>query len=260
MLEYLAFLFNKGLQYRTINCARSALSSTLKPMEGFPVGQHPLVTRMMKGVFNSRPPIVKICPAWSVNQVLDWPRQWGPASKMDLKSLTLKTVMLLSLATSKRCDSLTMLTIKPGYCEISESYIKFQPEGLEKHSRPGLVSTPIKIDSFKTDVRIDPVYYVKSYLNKTKLIRKSDNLFVTHNAPHKAATTATITRWIAQVIGLSGQKGSGGSVRSGSSSYALSKGASIGTVLEAGDWSRISTFKKHYYKPVPLSYSDHVLS
>ena len=260
MLEYLAFLFNKGLQYRTINCARSALSSTLKPMEGFPVGQHPLVTRMMKGVFNSRPPIVKICPAWSVNQVLDWLRQWGPASKMDLKSLTLKTVMLLSLATSKRCDSLTMLTIKPGYCEISESYIKFQPEGLEKHSRPGLVSTPIKIDSFKTDVRIDPVYYVKSYLNKTKLIRKSDNLFVTHNAPHKAATTATITRWIAQVIGLSGQKGSGGSVRSGSSSYALSKGASIGTVLEAGDWSRISTFKKHYYKPVPLSYSDHVLS
>ena len=62
------------------------------------------------------------------------------------------------------------------------------------------------------------------------------------------------------MIGLSGQKGTGGSVRSGSSSYALSKGASIATVLEAGDWSRISTFKKHYYKPVPLSYSEHVLN
>ena len=66
----------------------------------------------------------------------------GSSFKDGLDKFDTHTVILLSLATSKRCESLTMLTIKPGYCEISESYIKFQPDGLEKHSRPGLVSTP----------------------------------------------------------------------------------------------------------------------
>ena len=260
ILDYLGFLFNKGLQYRSINCARSALSSTLKPIDGFQVGQHPLVSRLMKGVFNTRPPLPKVCPAWSVSKVLDWLRQWGPASSLDLKCLTLKTVMLLSLTTSKRCDSLSMFSLKNGFCEISESYVKFQPDGLEKHSRPGLVATPIKIDSYKKDVRIDPVYYVKCYLKKTKNIRQSDQLLVTHNFPHKAASVTTISRWIAQVIGLSGQQGTGGSARSGSSSYAMARGATLGAVLEAGDWSRVSTFKNHYYKPVAMSFVDHVLN
>ena len=260
VLDYLGFLYDQGLKYRSINCARSALSSTLKPIDGFRVGQHPLVTRLLKGVFNSRPPLPKMCPHWSVCQVLAILKQWSPAASVDLKSLTLKTVMLVALACPKRCDSLRMLTIKEGFCEVSESYIKFQPDGLEKHSRPGLVATPLKLNSFNEDPRIDPVYYVKAYLKRTKLIRKSDKLFVTHNAPHKDASTSTITRWIAKVISQSGQHGSGGSVRSGSSSYALARGASIETVLEAGDWSRVSTFKKFYFKPVPLTYMEHVLN
>ena len=35
-------------------------SSALIPIDGFQVGQHPLVVRLMKGVFNSRPPRTKI--------------------------------------------------------------------------------------------------------------------------------------------------------------------------------------------------------
>ena len=56
VLNYLSTLFEKGRKYRTINCARSMLSSTLLPIDGFPVGKHPMVTRLMKGVFNKRPP------------------------------------------------------------------------------------------------------------------------------------------------------------------------------------------------------------
>ena len=99
---------------------------------------------------------------------------------------------------------------------------------------------------------------MKTYINRTKQIRKSEQLFVTHNAPHKAASVSTIARWIAQVIAFSGQKGTGGSVRSVSSSYALAKGTSLEAVLCAGDWSRVATFKKFYYKPVPLSYMQNV--
>jgi hypothetical protein len=35
VMNYIAYLFDKCLKYRTINCARSALSSTLKTIDGF---------------------------------------------------------------------------------------------------------------------------------------------------------------------------------------------------------------------------------
>ena len=63
-----------------------------------------------------------------------------------------------------------------------------------------------------------------------------------------------------KVISLSGQTGSGGSVRSASASRALSRGASLEEVLSAGDWARESTFRLFYYKPGPFSFVDSVLS
>ena len=43
-LNFLTSLFQEGLQYRTINSIRSAVSSTHNPLEGNPIGQHPLVS------------------------------------------------------------------------------------------------------------------------------------------------------------------------------------------------------------------------
>ena len=47
---FLAHSFDEGLEYRTINTYRSALPGVLPPIDGFPVGQHPLVIRLLKGV------------------------------------------------------------------------------------------------------------------------------------------------------------------------------------------------------------------
>ena len=55
-LDFLADLFEQGLQHRTINLIRSAISMTHQQVEGIPIGQHLLVTRLIKGVHNSRPP------------------------------------------------------------------------------------------------------------------------------------------------------------------------------------------------------------
>jgi hypothetical protein len=51
--EFLTELFSEGLQYRTITGYKSMLSSVMSPIENFPVGQHPYITRLIKGVFNS---------------------------------------------------------------------------------------------------------------------------------------------------------------------------------------------------------------
>ena len=70
----------------------------------------------------------------------------------------------------------------------------------------------------------------------------------------------TIAAWLSKVIEMSGQEGTAGSVRSVASSMAMAQGASLEAVLNAGDWARQQTFKRFYYKPVPLSFQDAVLS
>ena len=70
ILGFLADQFEEGKQYRSLNCYRSALSSTHLPVEGFPVGQHPLVVRLLKGAYNQRPPQPKYCLTWDVSQML----------------------------------------------------------------------------------------------------------------------------------------------------------------------------------------------
>ena len=90
VLDYLASLFESGLSYRTINCYRSALSTTLLLIDCYDVGKHPLVTRLMRGIYNSRPPVKTLVPTWSVTIVLRMLKLWSPNDKLDLKHLTTK--------------------------------------------------------------------------------------------------------------------------------------------------------------------------
>ena len=49
--DFLTFLFHKKSRYRSI------FSSVLQPIEDIPLGQHPYIIRLLKGIFNFRPPI-----------------------------------------------------------------------------------------------------------------------------------------------------------------------------------------------------------
>ena len=117
--------YESGLQYRTINKYRSALSSTLLPIEGVKVGDRPLICWLLKGVFNQRPLITKLVPSWSVKNILEVLQDWSPLRSLDLKTLTLKIAMLLELVTSKRCSSLVLLSLTEGYCDIQNEKIHF---------------------------------------------------------------------------------------------------------------------------------------
>ena len=55
-LEFLVGLYDQGLQHRSLNSIRSAVSVTHKQVEGSPIGQHPLVNRLLRSVHNQRPP------------------------------------------------------------------------------------------------------------------------------------------------------------------------------------------------------------
>ena len=56
IIDFLSEKFDKGLQYRTLNCLRSAISAHHVHIDGKSVGKHPKVCALLAGIFNQRPP------------------------------------------------------------------------------------------------------------------------------------------------------------------------------------------------------------
>ena len=69
-LDFFSSLYEKGLQHRTINTVRSAVSVTHNGVEGVQVGQHPMVIRLFKGVYNLQPPQPRHSDTWDVDMVV----------------------------------------------------------------------------------------------------------------------------------------------------------------------------------------------
>ncbi len=51
LVNFLADLHDKGYSYRSLNAYRSAISSTHDRVDGTTISQHPLVCRLLAGVF-----------------------------------------------------------------------------------------------------------------------------------------------------------------------------------------------------------------
>ena len=102
ILGFLADQFDQGKQYRSLNCYRSVLSSTHLPIEGFQVGQHPLVVRLLKGAYIQRPPKPRYSHTWDVTRMLAYLRDLGNNKNLPLNILSQKLAMLLALVLGHR--------------------------------------------------------------------------------------------------------------------------------------------------------------
>ena len=69
VVNFLAHLFEQGYQYRSKNSYRPAVSSVHEKVDGYEVGQHPLVSRTIKGIFHERPLQPRYSETWSVATV-----------------------------------------------------------------------------------------------------------------------------------------------------------------------------------------------
>jgi hypothetical protein len=72
ILEFLSELYNNGSGYVSINLARSALSTLFGKIDGVMLGSHPLVKRLVRGVYKLRPPQCKYEMTWDTSVVLDY--------------------------------------------------------------------------------------------------------------------------------------------------------------------------------------------
>ena len=81
--------------------AKSAWS-TIAQIENVPAGQHPMVQRFMKAVFNERPTFAKTTVMWDVDQVLNNLHYMGMPGTQALPQLTQKLCMMLLILSGQR--------------------------------------------------------------------------------------------------------------------------------------------------------------
>ena len=125
ILDYLVDLFYKGLEYRTINSHRSAISMTHLPVDGICVGSHLFTLRLMKGIFNLRPPCPRYVQTWDVSVVLHYLKFLSPAPLLSMKNLTSKLVMLMALVSLSRANLLHKLDLRFRVLKGMVSYLPY---------------------------------------------------------------------------------------------------------------------------------------
>ena len=111
VVNFLSQSFAEGKSYSTVNTYRSALSSTLYPVNNVAVGSHPLVVRLLKGIYHLRTPLPRYSSTWDVAKVTSYLRTLFPLEQLNLKTLTMKTVMLCALSSAQREQTLCALDL-----------------------------------------------------------------------------------------------------------------------------------------------------
>ncbi|XP_078658776.1 LOW QUALITY PROTEIN: uncharacterized protein LOC144904068 [Branchiostoma floridae x Branchiostoma belcheri] len=104
VVEYLEWMFRQNYCYTlySIGVARSAISSVHLPVDHCNVGSHPLVSKLMRGLFHKRPPCPKYVSTWDVSRVLEYLLHCCQANSLSLKQLFHKLVTLATLVSADR--------------------------------------------------------------------------------------------------------------------------------------------------------------
>jgi hypothetical protein len=235
------------------------LSNALPLVDGKPVGQHPVVIRLLKGVFNQRPPQKSLVPEWDLLLVLKRLQlePFEPLKEASLKLVTYKFIILLSLVTARRVSNLTHLEIG-NKCRIQTSKVTFLPVELSKADDPSHFMQEVVVTGFPENPKLCVLRVFKHYLRRTENLRsgeKSLRLLRCISKPHNPPSPKTVSRWIVNVIKMCYEIDEGlchkvkaHSVRAIAPSWAKFLGAPKDKILSAADWRRDTTFTKFYLR------------
>ena len=195
VLDFLTLLYQQGLTYSAINTAQSALSSYITLENGTCVGKHPLVSRLMKGIFQEKLPRPKYTEIWDVSIVLSYLQSLSPVDKLSLKELTLKLLVLILLVSGQWGQTVHLLSIDH-MVSVNNCYT-FQIVDHLKQSRPSVKNPLVELRPFK-DETLCAVTTLKEYLTRTQSLRGSESqLFISYNRPFKRVSSRdTISRWL----------------------------------------------------------------
>ena len=241
VLDFPALQYEQGKQYRTINSYRSAISMTHTPIDGVVVGKHPLVGRLMKGIYNQRPPQPRYSSTWDVQVVLSQLRSWGCSVALGRKQLSQKLAMLMALANASRCSELHVLDVER--MRFDEKGVTFSLATLTKTSKPGKNKHLFYL-ILLSNKEVCPVNTLREYLKRTERDRKENKLFLSYIKPYHPVKPCSLARWLKEILVEAGiQDFKAHSTRGASVSAAYSQGMLVtSSILQIGHLTICSSY------------------
>ncbi len=197
VLSFLQDGLERRLSPSTLKVYVAAIAAHHDAVDGKSVGKHDLVVRFLRGARRLNPPRPHLVPSWDLPSVLTALKEepFEPLQSVELKFLSLKTVLLTALASVKRVGDLQAFSVDDSCLEFGPAYshVVLRP-------RPGYVpkvpTTPFRdqvvnlqaLPREEADPAIAllcPVRALRIYVDRTQSFRTSDQLFVCFGGQQK---------------------------------------------------------------------------
>jgi hypothetical protein len=195
VLNYLTHLYDPGLSWSTIVVHNSTISMTIAPVDGTNIGDHPLIKRLMSGIFKERPSRQANLALWDPLKVKSVYQHW-PVD-LPLSSLMRKGAFLMALTTAKRASELVALLCDDTHFRWLGALLRFVPSRLTKTDRPVHLAPPFYVKPWKEDLCVCPVETIRLILKERDRLRLQHSaVFFSWTHPHKSLDAAAFERCI----------------------------------------------------------------
>ncbi len=200
VLSFLQQGLERRLSPSTLKVYVAAISAYHDPVEGKSVGKHNLVVRFLRGARRLNPPRPPSLPSWDLALVLRAliTAPFEPLQSVELKFLSMKTLLLTALASIKRVGDLQAFS-------VDDSCLQFGPadSSATLRPRPGYVpkvpTTPFRdqvvnlqaLPPEEADPALAllcPVRALRQYTDRTQSFRTSEQLFVCYGGQESSST------------------------------------------------------------------------
>ncbi|XP_064410353.1 uncharacterized protein LOC135354987 [Latimeria chalumnae] len=270
VLEYLLSLSEGSLQTSSVWVHLAAISAFHARVGGSSLSQLRVVKRFQKGLLLSKPPIKKPLAQWDINLVLAklMGPPFEPAESSELKLFSWKTLFLVAITSARRISELQALVVHEPFTRFlrDKAVLRTHPHFLPKvvsefHINqeiflPVFFPGPHSCDGDKHLHRLDVKRSLQIYLDRTKDICKSDQIFVSYAQDRLGLPLSKqcMSQWICECIqlcyDLEGIQLEGRltahSTRGVSASVANLQSVPVSEICRAATWSSVHTFCRHY--------------
>ncbi len=257
VLSFLQQGLERRLSPSTLKVHAAAISTYHDHIDGKSIGKHDLVVRFLRGARRLNPPRPPSIPSWDLALVLRALQiaPFEPLQSADLRILSMKTLLLVALASIKRVGDLQAFSVDESCLEFGPGdghvllsprpdYVPKVPTTPFRDQVVSLQALPLE-EADPALALLCPVRALRLYTDRTQSLRTSDQLFVCYGGQQKgkAVSKQRMAHWIVDAIALAYQAQGvpcplrlrAHSTRGVASSWALARGASLTFVeLRAG--------------------------
>ena len=99
------------------------------------MGQHPIVCRLLQGMFNECPPQPRYQYVWDVGDIVEFLKSMSPNEALSYKDLTMKLVTIMAITNADRASDLHALDRR--FLQETPEGMLFRVPGLTKTRRSG---------------------------------------------------------------------------------------------------------------------------